>query len=61
LRQRPCGVFNDPRRDCSCSRQQIARYLAKISGPLLDRIDLQVEVPALAPHSPCCSDCLDHC
>jgi magnesium chelatase family protein len=45
----PCGFFNDPRRDCSCSRQQIARYLAKISGPLLDRIDLQVEVPALAP------------
>jgi magnesium chelatase family protein len=32
-----------------CSKSQIARYLAKISGPLLDRIDLQVEVPALAP------------
>ncbi|HVT44939.1 MAG TPA: YifB family Mg chelatase-like AAA ATPase [Thermoanaerobaculia bacterium] len=44
----PCGYFNDGRRQCSCGSQQIARYLAKISGPLLDRIDLQVEVPALA-------------
>ena len=43
----PCGFFNDTRRDCVCSPQQIARYLAKISGPLLDRIDLQVEVAAL--------------
>jgi magnesium chelatase family protein len=43
----PCGFFNDTRRDCICSPQQIARYLAKISGPLLDRIDLQVEVAAL--------------
>jgi magnesium chelatase family protein len=45
----PCGYFNDTRRSCSCTPQQIARYLSKISGPLLDRIDLQVEVPALAP------------
>ena len=43
----PCGFFNDTRRDCTCSQQQIARYLAKVSGPLLDRVDLQVEVPAL--------------
>jgi magnesium chelatase family protein len=43
----PCGYFNDPRRECICSQMQIARYLAKISGPLLDRIDLQVEVAAL--------------
>ncbi|HVS33034.1 MAG TPA: YifB family Mg chelatase-like AAA ATPase [Thermoanaerobaculia bacterium] len=43
----PCGFFNDSRRECLCSPQQIARYLAKVSGPLLDRIDLQVEVPAL--------------
>jgi magnesium chelatase family protein len=43
----PCGFFNDTRRDCTCTPQQIARYLAKVSGPLLDRIDLQVEVPAL--------------
>ena len=44
----PCGYFNDHRHECSCSQIQIARYLAKISGPLLDRIDLQVEVPALS-------------
>ncbi|MDP9360210.1 MAG: YifB family Mg chelatase-like AAA ATPase [Acidobacteriota bacterium] len=43
-----CGYFNDSRRQCVCSPGQIARYLGKISGPLLDRIDLQVEVPALA-------------
>ncbi len=43
-----CGYFNDSRRQCICSPGQIARYLGKISGPLLDRIDLQVEVPALA-------------
>lgn len=43
----PCGYFNDSKRECSCSPPVIARYLAKISGPLLDRIDLQVEVPAL--------------
>jgi magnesium chelatase family protein len=45
----PCGFFNDGRRECICAAGQIARYLAKISGPLLDRIDLQVEVPALSP------------
>jgi len=43
----PCGFFNDARRECICSPVQISRYLAKISGPLLDRIDLQVEVAAL--------------
>jgi magnesium chelatase family protein len=43
-----CGYFNDSRRQCICTPAQIARYLGKISGPLLDRIDLQVEVPALA-------------
>ena len=45
----PCGYFNDPRRDCACTPMQISRYLGRISGPLLDRIDLQVEVPALSP------------
>ena len=45
----PCGYFNDARHECVCSPVQISRYLAKISGPLLDRIDLQIEVPALAP------------
>ncbi|HYC62324.1 MAG TPA: YifB family Mg chelatase-like AAA ATPase [Thermoanaerobaculia bacterium] len=43
----PCGFFNHGRRECICSPNEIARYLAKISGPLLDRIDLQVEVAAL--------------
>lgn len=43
----PCGYFNDPRRRCQCIPVQITRYLSRISGPLLDRIDLQVEVPAL--------------
>jgi len=43
----PCGFFNDRRRECLCTPPQIARYLSKISGPLLDRIDLQVEVGAL--------------
>ena len=44
----PCGHLGDPRRDCRCSPQQVARYRAKISGPLLDRIDLQIEAPALS-------------
>ena len=43
----PCGFRNDPRRDCQCSPPQIERYMAKISGPLLDRIDIQIEVPAV--------------
>ena len=43
----PCGFFTDSKRDCHCSPQQIQRYLSKISGPLLDRIDLHLEVPAL--------------
>lgn len=45
----PCGFFNEPRKECSCTPQVIRRYLARISGPLLDRIDLQLEVPALSP------------
>ncbi len=43
----PCGYRNDPRRDCHCSVPQVERYMAKISGPLLDRIDLHLEVPAV--------------
>lgn len=43
----PCGYRNDPRRDCNCSVPQVERYMAKISGPLLDRIDLHLEVPAV--------------
>ncbi|MEN1680053.1 MAG: YifB family Mg chelatase-like AAA ATPase [Planctomycetota bacterium] len=44
----PCGYRNDPRRECHCSVVQVERYMSKISGPLLDRIDLHVEVPAVS-------------
>lgn len=43
----PCGYASDPTRTCTCTPVRIQRYLAKISGPLLDRIDLHIEVPAL--------------
>ena len=42
----PCGYRNDPRRDCQCSIPQIEKYMGKISGPLLDRIDIHIEVPS---------------
>ena len=45
----PCGHRGDARRACRCTPDQVARYQAKLSGPLLDRIDLHVEVPTLAP------------
>jgi magnesium chelatase family protein len=41
----PCGYRGDPRRECTCTPAQVQRYLARLSGPLLDRIDLHVEVP----------------
>jgi len=41
----PCGYFGDPAGDCRCTREQIQRYRARISGPLLDRIDLQIHMP----------------
>jgi magnesium chelatase family protein len=40
----PCGNFGNPNHECSCAPQQIQRYMAKISGPLLDRIDIHVDV-----------------
>ncbi len=43
----PCGYFGDPTRECRCTGGIIQRYLGKISGPLLDRIDLHIEVPAV--------------
>jgi magnesium chelatase family protein len=42
-----CGNLTDPSRGCTCTPQQIQRYMAKVSGPLLDRIDLHIEVPAV--------------
>lgn len=43
----PCGYLGDPRRECRCTPTQIQRYRARISGPLLDRIDIHIEAPAL--------------
>src|SRR5215218_5858289 len=62
----PCGYRSDPRQACSCTPPQVEKYLSKISGPLLDRIDLHVEVPAVpftqlaeAPPGPTSADILD--
>jgi magnesium chelatase family protein len=41
----PCGYYTDPKRPCKCSSRQIENYLSRISGPLIDRIDIHVEVP----------------
>jgi len=43
----PCGYYSDPKHECRCTPQQIQRYRSRISGPLLDRIDIHVEVPAV--------------
>jgi magnesium chelatase family protein len=45
----PCGFLGDPVRECRCTPHQIARYRGRLSGPLRDRMDLTVEVPALLP------------
>ena len=44
----PCGYLGDTKRECRCSPVQVQRYRARISGPLLDRIDLHIEAPALS-------------
>ena len=43
----PCGYFGDLKRECRCGSTQVQRYRQRISGPLLDRIDLHIEVPAV--------------
>src|SRR4051812_34040827 len=43
----PCGFFNDKSRECQCTQPMIQRYVSKISGPLLDRIDIHIDVPAV--------------
>ena len=43
----PCGFYNHPVRNCSCTDDTVRRYLSRVSGPLLDRIDIHVEVPAV--------------
>ena len=43
----PCGHYGDPLKECRCSFQQIQRYRSRLSGPLLDRIDIHIEVPAV--------------
>ncbi len=41
----PCGCFTDPQRQCKCSPNTIERYMGRVSGPMIDRIDIHVEVP----------------
>jgi magnesium chelatase family protein len=43
----PCGHYGNPRRECRCSPNQVQRYRSRLSGPLLDRIDIHIEVPAI--------------
>jgi magnesium chelatase family protein len=43
----PCGYFNDPSRECTCTPPIIQRYVSRISGPLLDRIDIHIDMPAV--------------
>ncbi|HZW38888.1 MAG TPA: YifB family Mg chelatase-like AAA ATPase [Ignavibacteriaceae bacterium] len=43
----PCGFYTDPTKECTCAIPQIQKYMSKVSGPLLDRIDIHIEVPAV--------------
>ena len=49
----PCGTLGDPAGTCRCTEEQVARYRSRVSGPLLDRIDLHVEVPRLHDEEDC--------
>jgi magnesium chelatase family protein len=44
----PCGYYSDPEKECTCSPMQVRRYRTRVSGPILDRIDLQMEVPRIS-------------
>jgi len=44
----PCGYYTDPKRECRCTVTQVRNYISRISGPLLDRIDIHVEVPSIS-------------
>src|SRR5262249_1506346 len=46
----PCGHHGDPRRECTCTAQQLAAYRSRVSGPLADRFDLRVPVPRAEAH-----------
>jgi Magnesium chelatase, subunit ChlI len=48
---RPCGYAGDPEKECTCSLTLISRYQKRLSGPLLDRIDIHVEVPRVPFHT----------
>ena len=45
----PCGYYNDAAHECRCSQNMIMKYQSRVSGPLLDRIDIQIEVPSVPP------------
>ena len=45
----PCGYLGDSQKHCTCSEFQIQRYRSRLSGPMLDRIDIQIDVPRLSP------------
>ncbi|HEV8347988.1 MAG TPA: YifB family Mg chelatase-like AAA ATPase [Vicinamibacterales bacterium] len=53
----PCGFAGDPTRECRCTPQHMSRYRDRLSGPLRDRLDLTVDVPALSPDVLCDSPC----